>query len=50
MSGSGNTLDALSEMQKRVSANPVDRIVGLAYLLSATQIPAYYEEQSEEDA
>ncbi|SJL13311.1 uncharacterized protein ARMOST_16751 [Armillaria ostoyae] len=50
MSGSSNTLDALSEMQKRVSTNPVDRIVGLAYLLSATQIPAYYEEQSEEDA
>lgn len=50
MSGSSNTLDALSEMQKRVSTNPVDRIVGVAYLLSATQIPAYHEEQSEEDA
>ncbi|PBK61135.1 hypothetical protein ARMSODRAFT_1025864 [Armillaria solidipes] len=37
-------------MQKRVSTNPVDRIVGLAYLLSATQIPGYYEKQPEEDA
>ncbi|KAK0460062.1 uncharacterized protein EV420DRAFT_1747038 [Desarmillaria tabescens] len=41
---------ALSEMQKRVSTNPVDKVAGLAYLLRSDRIPAYYEAQSEEDA
>ncbi len=41
----------LSEMQRRVSTSPVDRVAGLAYLLGSTNgIPAYYETQSEEDA
>ncbi|KAK0226542.1 hypothetical protein IW262DRAFT_1294719 [Armillaria fumosa] len=41
---------ALSEMQKRVSTNPVDKVAGLAYLLRSDRIPAYYEARSEEDA
>ncbi|KAK0483099.1 hypothetical protein EDD18DRAFT_1362072 [Armillaria luteobubalina] len=41
---------ALSEMQKRVSTNPVDKVAGLAYLLQSDRIPAYYEARSEEDA
>ncbi len=41
---------ALSEMQKRVSTNPVDKVAGLAYLLRSDRIPAYYEALSEEDA
>ncbi len=39
---------ALSEMQKRVSTNPVDRVAGLSYLLRTREIPAYYAAQSEE--
>ncbi len=41
---------ALSEMQKRVSTNPLDRVAGLSYLVWAEGIPAYYATQSEEDA
>ncbi|SJK98158.1 uncharacterized protein ARMOST_01419 [Armillaria ostoyae] len=41
---------ALSEMQKRVSTNPVDKVAGLGYLLNSNRIPAYYEAHSEEDA
>ncbi|PBK58664.1 hypothetical protein ARMSODRAFT_1010061 [Armillaria solidipes] len=41
---------ALSEMQKRVSTNPVDRVAGFSYLLSTDDIPAYYAAQSEEEA
>ncbi|KAK0433751.1 hypothetical protein EV421DRAFT_1662148, partial [Armillaria borealis] len=41
---------ALSEMRKRVSTNPVDRVAGLSYLLWTDGIPAYYATQSEEDA
>ncbi|KAK0430081.1 hypothetical protein EV421DRAFT_2091210 [Armillaria borealis] len=42
---------ALSHMRDRVCTNPVDRIAGLVYLLSAVgAIPAYYEMQSMEDA
>lgn len=40
----------LSEMGKRVSTNPVDKIAGMSYLLGSDTIPAYYGEQSEEDA
>ncbi|PBK85822.1 hypothetical protein ARMGADRAFT_1087085 [Armillaria gallica] len=41
---------ALSEMQKRVATNYVDRVAGLSYLLLSEEIPAYYATQSEEDA
>ncbi len=40
---------ALSEMQKRVATNPLDRVAGLSYLLQ-TAIPVYNATQSEEDA
>ncbi|KAK0491769.1 hypothetical protein EDD18DRAFT_1358557 [Armillaria luteobubalina] len=43
-------LRMLSAMQKRVSTNPVDKIVALTYLLDPIQVPAYYDAQSEEDA
>ncbi len=42
--------EALVEMQKRVSTNPVDRIAGLAFLMGSATIPAYYESQSLEHA
>ncbi|KAK0500894.1 hypothetical protein EDD18DRAFT_1459571 [Armillaria luteobubalina] len=42
--------DALEEMQKRVSTNPVDKIAGLALLMKSRWIPAYYESASLEDA
>ncbi|KAK0501938.1 hypothetical protein EDD18DRAFT_1277863 [Armillaria luteobubalina] len=41
---------ALSEMQKRVSTNPVDKIAGLSYLLWTEEIPTYYASQSQEEA
>ncbi len=40
----------LSEMQKRVSTNPVDRVAGLSYLLWTDELPAYHAAQSAEDA
>ncbi|KAK0229239.1 hypothetical protein EDD85DRAFT_140529 [Armillaria nabsnona] len=40
----------LSEMQNRVSTNPVDKVVGLAIPLMSTKIPAYHESESLEDA
>ncbi len=42
--------EALVEMQKRVSTNPVDKIAGLAFLMNCRMIPAYYESESLEDA
>ncbi len=42
--------DVLDEMQRRMSTNPVDKIVGMAILLLPSTIPAYYESQSLEDA
>ncbi|KAK0224931.1 hypothetical protein EDD85DRAFT_981189 [Armillaria nabsnona] len=42
--------DVLSEMQKRVSTHPVDKIAGMAYVVGSGSIPAYYGKQSEEDA
>ncbi len=42
--------EVLSEMQKQVSTNPMDKVVGMTYPLVSMSIPAYYEEQSEEDA
>ncbi|PBK81158.1 hypothetical protein ARMGADRAFT_976636, partial [Armillaria gallica] len=41
---------ALAEMQKRVSANKVDKVAGLAFLLWTTWIPAYHESETLEDA
>ncbi len=46
----GHVYDVLSQMQKRVSTNPADKVAGMAYLLFSDSIPAYYEKQSEEDA
>ncbi len=40
----------LSQMQKRVSTNPMDRVAGLAYLLYTEYIPRYDADQSEESA
>ncbi|KAK0491882.1 hypothetical protein EDD18DRAFT_529393 [Armillaria luteobubalina] len=45
-----NVFRALSEMQKRVSTNLVDRVAGMTYPLLSLDIPAYYEAQTEEDA
>ncbi|PBK61858.1 hypothetical protein ARMSODRAFT_896264, partial [Armillaria solidipes] len=42
--------DVLAQMRNRIAKNPVDKVVGLAYLLETSEIPAYYEMQSEEDA
>ncbi|SJL12691.1 uncharacterized protein ARMOST_16122 [Armillaria ostoyae] len=46
----GRVFDVLEEMQLRVSTNPVDRIMGLVFLLVSYTIPAYYESQSLEGA
>ncbi|KAK0458864.1 uncharacterized protein EV420DRAFT_1747817 [Desarmillaria tabescens] len=42
--------EALEDMQKRVSVNPVDKVAGLAFVMRCKTIPAYYESQSLEDA
>ncbi|PBK92226.1 hypothetical protein ARMGADRAFT_1081005 [Armillaria gallica] len=42
--------EVLSEMQKRVSTNPVDKVAGLAIPLMSTRIPVYNENLSLEDA
>ncbi|KAK0431336.1 hypothetical protein EV421DRAFT_1911985 [Armillaria borealis] len=41
---------ALSEMQKRVATNPVDRVAGLSYLLWTDELPTYHATQSQEEA
>ncbi|KAK0231843.1 hypothetical protein EDD85DRAFT_889355, partial [Armillaria nabsnona] len=40
----------LAHMQKRVSANPLDKITGLASCLESAKMPVYYENQSLEEA
>ncbi|KAK0434070.1 hypothetical protein EV421DRAFT_1354855 [Armillaria borealis] len=40
----------LSQMQMRVSTNPVDRVAALGYLLLSREIPAYHEVQCVEGA
>ncbi|KAK0244859.1 hypothetical protein EDD85DRAFT_214993 [Armillaria nabsnona] len=40
----------LTDMQKRVSTNPVDKVAGLAFPLEPNMIPAYHESESLEDA
>ncbi|KAK0430883.1 hypothetical protein EV421DRAFT_1721056, partial [Armillaria borealis] len=42
--------EALEEMRKRVSTNPVDKIAGLAFLMVSESIPAYYESASLKEA
>ncbi|KAG7439148.1 uncharacterized protein BT62DRAFT_798481 [Guyanagaster necrorhizus] len=42
--------EALSQMQNRVSTNPVDKVAGLAFPLLPTTIPVYQESESLEDA
>ncbi|KAK0491947.1 hypothetical protein EDD18DRAFT_1334516 [Armillaria luteobubalina] len=44
-----HTSIALSEMQMRVSTNPVDRVAGLSYILRTYEIPAYYASQPQEE-
>ncbi|KAK0229315.1 hypothetical protein EDD85DRAFT_776684, partial [Armillaria nabsnona] len=41
---------ALADMQKRVSTNPVDKVMGLAFPLHLTTIPPYYESRSLDNA
>ncbi|KAK0429891.1 hypothetical protein EV421DRAFT_2025601 [Armillaria borealis] len=45
-----SVLAVLSEMQKRVSVNPLDKVAGLAYLIDVAWLAAYNVAQSEEDA
>ncbi|KAK0439967.1 uncharacterized protein EV420DRAFT_1583097 [Desarmillaria tabescens] len=45
-----NVFDILRQMQIRASTKPLDKVAGLAYLLSTKSIPIYDESQSEEDA
>ncbi|SJL16316.1 uncharacterized protein ARMOST_19836 [Armillaria ostoyae] len=45
----GHVYDVLSEMQKRVSTYPVDKIAGMAYIMGSMSIPAYYRKQPEDD-
>ncbi|PBK62527.1 hypothetical protein ARMSODRAFT_964033 [Armillaria solidipes] len=40
----------LTDMQTRVSTNPVDKVAGLAFPLMPQMIPAYHESESLEDA
>ncbi len=40
----------LTEMQDRVSTNPLDKVAGLAFLMEPMVIPAYYEIGCLEDA
>ncbi len=42
--------NALSEMQRRVSTNPVDKVAGLSYLLWTDELPTYHATQSQEEA
>ncbi|KAK0229416.1 hypothetical protein EDD85DRAFT_1026450 [Armillaria nabsnona] len=42
--------EVLEEMRRRASTNPVDKVVGIAFLLGPCTIPAYYESQSIEGA
>ncbi|PBK64465.1 hypothetical protein ARMSODRAFT_961974 [Armillaria solidipes] len=40
----------LENMRNRVSTNPVDKVAGLAFCLFSKTIPAYYENESVEEA
>ncbi|KAK0224793.1 hypothetical protein EDD85DRAFT_226902 [Armillaria nabsnona] len=48
--GTAHTFAILTDMQKRVSTNPVDRVAGLAFPLRPFVIPAYHESETLEDA
>ncbi|KAK0201280.1 hypothetical protein DFS33DRAFT_1490524 [Desarmillaria ectypa] len=43
-------LGALTDMQNRLSTNPVDKVAGLAFPLDAQTIPVYHESESLENA
>ncbi|KAK0447038.1 uncharacterized protein EV420DRAFT_1569619 [Desarmillaria tabescens] len=45
-----SVVDVLSQMQGRVSTNPMDRVVGLVYLLDSRYMPIYDALQPQEDA
>lgn len=45
-----NIFPVLCAMQKRASVNPVDKVAGLAYLLQATSVPIYKEDEAVENA
>lgn len=50
---SGDAIDLfalLTEMKRRSSTNPIDKIAGLGYLLGSDLLPAYYESQTVDDA
>ncbi|KAK0463402.1 hypothetical protein IW261DRAFT_1525235 [Armillaria novae-zelandiae] len=47
---SAGMFGVLSEMQNRVSTNPVDKVAGVAAPLVSYMIPAYHETESLEDA
>ncbi|KAK0449803.1 uncharacterized protein EV420DRAFT_1219826, partial [Desarmillaria tabescens] len=47
---SWGVFEALESMQNRVSAKPVDKVAGLAFLMRSRTIPAYYMSQSPEEA
>ncbi len=44
------TLEIVSEMQKRVSTKPLDKVAGLVHLLRCESVPIYDAGQSVEDA
>ncbi|SJL13340.1 uncharacterized protein ARMOST_16781 [Armillaria ostoyae] len=45
-----SVLAVLSEMQKRVSAKPLDKVAGVAYVIDVQWLPVYNMAQSEEGA
>ncbi|KAK0436808.1 uncharacterized protein EV420DRAFT_1317299 [Desarmillaria tabescens] len=50
MAKHGSMFDVLSEMRKRVSTKPLDKVAGLANICCFWSIPIYREDQSDEEA
>ncbi len=50
MRGEPSLFMVLSQMQKRKSTKPVDKVAALVYLFHSRHIPIYDASQSEEDA
>ncbi|KAK0193165.1 hypothetical protein F5146DRAFT_1192674, partial [Armillaria mellea] len=50
MKEQGSVFHILSQMQRRKSTNPVDKVAGLIYLFCSQYIPTYDADQSAEDA
>ncbi len=48
MRDDNSVLTILSEMQKRVSANPLDKVAGEAYVIHVPRLPVYKTARSEE--